>query len=271
MRSRKIECVKFPIFRHCHLATIPTSVKNDTNPPSTPLTQSHTTWVETFWSYLTVLVFAEMKREEAITLRNQNIPTSLFRYRPLSKEREFENIERQQVWLSQTADANDPYDTSLILSHANFVWPEQAQAENVARFAPLAQDRLDSSEIAEFASFPDLPDERDKFLIQKAIPEIGPEEANRILCVVRKVTTASALPRGRNCRRVPTRSVDSKDSRICLAFSSCRRPLDESGFRVQQQRSKNQDEFSKGAAIGIVSRFAVLRVFSRISLRERST
>jgi hypothetical protein len=128
-----------------------------------------------------------MKREEAIALRDQNKPASLFRYRSLNKEREFQNIEHQQVWLSQPADANDPYDSSFTVSQAQFVWPEQAHAENVARFAPLAQDTLEPAEITELASFPDLPDERAKFLIQKAIPAIGPDEAERILRVTRKV------------------------------------------------------------------------------------
>jgi hypothetical protein len=128
-----------------------------------------------------------MKREEAIALRDQHKPLSLFRYRPLDKEREFENIQHQLVWLSQPAAANDPYDSSFTLSHAQFVWPEQAQAENVARFAPLAQDKLEPSEIAEFASLPDLPDERAKSLLQKAMPDIDPNEVDRILRVTRKV------------------------------------------------------------------------------------
>jgi hypothetical protein len=50
---------------------------------------------------ITVPVFAEMRQQEAIALRGKNKPDSLFRYRPLNKEREIENIERQQVWLSQ--------------------------------------------------------------------------------------------------------------------------------------------------------------------------
>jgi hypothetical protein len=50
---------------------------------------------------LTVPVFADMRQKEAIALRDKNKPDSLFRYRPLDKEREFENIERQLVWLSQ--------------------------------------------------------------------------------------------------------------------------------------------------------------------------
>lgn len=128
-----------------------------------------------------------MKREEAIALRDQHKPSSLFRYRALDKEREFENIEHQQVWLSQPVAANDPYDSSFTLSHAQFVWPEQAYAQNIARFAPLAQDKLEASEIAELASLPDLPDERAKFLIQKAFPEMQQEEADRILRVTRKV------------------------------------------------------------------------------------
>ena len=42
-----------------------------------------------------------MRLQQAVALRDRNKPGFLFRYRPLSKDREFENIERQQVWLSQ--------------------------------------------------------------------------------------------------------------------------------------------------------------------------
>ena len=100
------------------------------------MTQSYTNWIEKFWSYLTVPIFADMKPEDAIALRDQNKPTSLFRYRSLKKEREFQDIEHQQVWLSQSADANHPYDSSFTLSHAQFVWTEQAHAENLASAIP---------------------------------------------------------------------------------------------------------------------------------------
>ena len=63
-------------------------------------------WKEQFMACPTVPVFADMRLKEALALRDQNKPDNLFRYRPLNEEREFENIERQQVWLSQPLYVN---------------------------------------------------------------------------------------------------------------------------------------------------------------------
>jgi|HubBroStandDraft_2_1064218.scaffolds.fasta_scaffold217572_1 hypothetical protein len=105
---------------------------------------------------ITVPVFAEMRQQEAIALRGKNKPDSLFRYRPLNKEREIENIERQQVWLSQPLYANDPFDSSFSILHHQFILPEDAQKENADRYSQIAGDKLDPLEVAELARFPDI-------------------------------------------------------------------------------------------------------------------
>jgi hypothetical protein len=119
---------------------------------------------------LTVPVFADMRRKEAIALRDKNKPDSLFRYRPLDKEREFENIERQQVWLSQPLYVNDPFDSSFSLLHQDFIMPKAVQDTNLVRFSQIAGDRLSESEISELAKFPEILDERFRQLFSKSVP-----------------------------------------------------------------------------------------------------
>jgi Protein of unknown function (DUF2971) len=137
---------------------------------------------------LTVPVFADMRQKEAIALRDKNKPDSLFRYRSLENEREFRNIERQQVWLSQPFYVNDPFDSSFSILHQDFIVPKSANDGNLAQLTQIVGDKLSDSEIAEFAKFPDIPDERFRFLVGKAFPEESPETAKMLLEVGRKVS-----------------------------------------------------------------------------------
>jgi hypothetical protein len=129
-----------------------------------------------------------MRQKEAIALRDKNKPDSLFRYRPLDKDREFKNIERQQVWLSQPLYVNDPYDSSFSLLHQDFVMPKASKNENFIRFSQIAGDKLSESEIAELAKFPDIPEERFRLLFRKAFPDVPPGSVNVTLGVARKVS-----------------------------------------------------------------------------------
>jgi hypothetical protein len=108
-------------------------------------------WKAQFMACLTVPVFADMRQRDAIALRDRNKPASLFRYRSLEEEREFENIERQQVWLSPPLYLNDSFDSSFSILHQEFVFPEAAQQENTIRLSKIVGDRLSQAEIAEFA------------------------------------------------------------------------------------------------------------------------
>jgi Protein of unknown function (DUF2971) len=145
-------------------------------------------WKEQFMACLTVPVFADMRQKEAIALRDKNKPDSLFRYRPLDKEREFENIERQLVWLSQPLYVNDPFDSSFSLLHQDFIMPKAAQDTNLVRFSEISGDKLSESEISELAKFPDISDERFRLLSRKAFPEIPLESINLTLGIARKLS-----------------------------------------------------------------------------------
>jgi hypothetical protein len=150
-------------------------------------------WKEQFMDCLTVPVFADMRQKEAIALREKNKPDSLFRYRPLkereteddkrNREREFENIERQQVWLSSPFCFNDPFDSSFSIFHREFRLTESAQRENITRLNQIVGDKLSESEIEELAKFFDNSDERFRSLFKKAFPEEPPACANAMLAI----------------------------------------------------------------------------------------
>jgi hypothetical protein len=150
-------------------------------------------WKEQFMDCLTVPVFADMRQKEAIALRDKNKPDSLFRYRPLkereteddkrNREREFENIERQQVWLSSPFCFNDPFDSSFSILHQEFRLTESAQRENITLLSQIVGDKLSESEIEELAKFLDNSDERFRSLFKKAFPEELPECANAMLAI----------------------------------------------------------------------------------------
>jgi hypothetical protein len=144
-------------------------------------------WKKQFMDCLAVPVFADMRQQDAIALRDKNKPDSLFRYRALNQEREFENIERQQVWLSQPLYLNDPFDSSFAILHKEFIVPQAAQRENVVRLTDIVGDKLSESEIAEFCRFPDLPDDRSRFLFEKAFPDEAAGIADMVLATSRKV------------------------------------------------------------------------------------
>jgi hypothetical protein len=137
---------------------------------------------------LTVPVLADMRQNEAIALRDKNKPDSLFRYRCLNEEREFENIERQQVWLSPPLYVNDPFDSSFSLLHQDFVLPKAARQEAIARLPQNVKDNLSESEIEEFARFPDIPNDRFKQLFRKAFPEEPIEFAEMLMEAIPKVS-----------------------------------------------------------------------------------
>lgn len=137
---------------------------------------------------LAVPVFADMRQKEAIVLLDQNKPDSLFRYRALNQEREFENIECQQVWLSQAIDLNDPYDSSFDILHQDFVLPEIAQQELRTQLSQIVGDKLSKSELAEFAKFQDLPKERFRSLFNNAFPNLPIEHADLLFDVCHKVS-----------------------------------------------------------------------------------
>jgi Protein of unknown function (DUF2971) len=148
-------------------------------------------WKEHFMACLTVPVFADMRQKEAIALRDKNKPDSLFRYRPLDNGREFSNIERQQVWLSQPFYVNDPFDSSFSILHQDFVVPKAGNDVNLAHLTQVVGDKLSESEISEIAKFPNIPDERFRFLVGKAFPKEPPEFAITFLKVIRKVSESS--------------------------------------------------------------------------------
>lgn len=139
---------------------------------------------------LTVPVFADMLQKEAVALLHKNKPDSLFRYRRLDEEREFENIERQQVWLSQPLDFNDkdPFDSSFNIWHQDFILPKAAPQETINRFPQIVRDNLSESEVAEFSRFPDIPDERFRVLFRKAYPEESIEIGNMVMEAIRKAS-----------------------------------------------------------------------------------
>ncbi|MEC2714674.1 DUF2971 domain-containing protein [Bacillus cereus] len=56
----------------------------------------------------------DVKIDEAIKLKYQNLPSSLFKYRGVSKY-SIENLKNDEVWFNQAANFNDPYECALML------------------------------------------------------------------------------------------------------------------------------------------------------------
>lgn len=151
-------------------------------------TETLPTWTHRFWDCLTVPVLADMRLEEAVALRDQHKPDSLFRFRPLNHEREFENIEQQRVWLSPPRDANDPYDASFSFSYQGFKLPDHLRKRTTDRLFKLFADKLDPSELAEIARFPDITDERCKTLFCKGGPAGMPSATVDLMLTVLRQT-----------------------------------------------------------------------------------
>lgn len=127
-------------------------------------------WIYLFWDSLSVPASSNIRLAAAVALRDKYKPDSLFRFRPLNLEREFENIESQQVWLSPPMDANDPYDSSFGFSYQQFNMPDAVHKTVRDGLFKLFGTKLDPSELAEIAQFPDITDERCKALFQKGGP-----------------------------------------------------------------------------------------------------
>jgi hypothetical protein len=147
-------------------------------------------WKEEFMACLAVPVFADMRQQEAIALREANKPDSLYRYRPLNKnvlDRELENIERQQVWLTQPIYANDPFDSSFSLVHEAYAPPQKALDATVSQFESAVGDKLDSSELAEFANLPKITKDRFKQLFKKAYPDESEAAAEAVFAAFQSV------------------------------------------------------------------------------------
>lgn len=85
------------------------------------------------------------KHDASLELREQNLPKSLFRYRPCS-EQNFQTLERGTVWLSPPDKQNDPHDSRLSLvggalnSLFQSVWPT---------LLGLSRSELEEAELAE--------------------------------------------------------------------------------------------------------------------------
>lgn len=116
-------------------------------------------------------------------------PTRCSDTAPLDKEREFESVERQQVWLSQPLSANDPFDSSFRVLHHEFVLPEDAQKAIADQYSESVGKQLDPSEVAELSHFPNIPDERFKLLFRKAFPDAPSHSAGLMLQAAREVIT----------------------------------------------------------------------------------
>jgi hypothetical protein len=148
-------------------------------------------WKEEFMACLAVPVFADMRQQDAIALREANKPDTLYRYRSLNKEvleRELQNIEQQQVWMTQPCYANDPFDSSFSLAYEAYVLPKEAKEQAVSRFEPSLGGKLDQAEIAELANMFQISKERFRYLFSKAFPDEPIEAADAILEAFRTTT-----------------------------------------------------------------------------------
>lgn len=100
------------------------------------------------WKKELVRLLKNGEHEASLTLRGQNIPKSLFRYRTCS-EQNFQTLERGTVWVSPPENQNDPHDSRLSLAGKTVerilrsIWPrlmglpssELHEAENSGNFS----------------------------------------------------------------------------------------------------------------------------------------
>jgi hypothetical protein len=145
-------------------------------------------WIHLFWDCLSVPASSSIRLHAAVALRDKYKPDSLFRFRPLNLEREFENVLSQQVWLSPPRDANDPYDSSFSFSYQQFNMPDAVRKTVRDGLLKLFGTKLDPSELAEIARFPDITDERCKALFQKGGPPGMPSATVQLTLSVARQT-----------------------------------------------------------------------------------
>lgn len=73
-------------------------------------------WKEKFINYTDSL-----RTAEAISIRQQNMPEKIYRYRPGTDDRDLENLKNDTVWLCSPEKYNDPYDSALSLNYENLL------------------------------------------------------------------------------------------------------------------------------------------------------
>ncbi|MBY0379337.1 MAG: DUF2971 domain-containing protein [Burkholderiales bacterium] len=71
-------------------------------------------WKDIFLEKMFALTLKDSNIEEAFALKCENLPESIFRFRKIDSEenfeREIQSLKNREIWLSSPSDYNDPYD-----------------------------------------------------------------------------------------------------------------------------------------------------------------
>ncbi|MDF9763486.1 hypothetical protein OKW24_005259 [Peribacillus simplex] len=78
------------------------------------------TWKDEYRELMFPVNRSEVKLEEARKIKFENIPTSLFKYRPVS-DFSFDNLINDTVRVTKASEFNDPYDCALQVSHEKVI------------------------------------------------------------------------------------------------------------------------------------------------------
>lgn len=66
-------------------------------------------WIEQFTGMIFPLDSKKLNIEGAYLLKNQHLPSSIFKYREVN-ENSIKNLEEDTIWLADPSNFNDPYD-----------------------------------------------------------------------------------------------------------------------------------------------------------------
>jgi len=116
-------------------------------------------WKERFFK---LLLMNGNKFEDAIRLKSKNMPTKLYRYRPIAKQENFnwvvESIRNETIYCSRRTDLNDPFEMSTSLSSMDFEsYLADYPLAKSAEFAPLQQAVMPELE-KQNSEWNDIPD-----------------------------------------------------------------------------------------------------------------
>lgn len=92
-------------------------------------------WIEQFTDMIFPLDRKMLNIEGAYLLKNQNLPTSIFKYRAVN-ENSIKNLEEDTIWLADPSNFNDPYDCAHTVDFSTI----QKQSESKF-FAKFMEDR----------------------------------------------------------------------------------------------------------------------------------
>lgn len=100
-------------------------------------------WIEQFTDMIFPLDRGELNIEGAYILKNQHLPSSIFKYREVN-DNSIKNLEEDTIWLADPSNFNDPYDCAHTVDFTTI--KKQSEPESFAKFMEERGSDIDLSD-----------------------------------------------------------------------------------------------------------------------------